>query len=73
MTTCSCPEDGLRCRKGIKPPLKLKLLQTLVIKVKPNPTFKCPLVHRKYQTKIVFNSVFVQTYPSNPCTNIFSQ
>ena len=24
-TVCSRPEDGLRCRQGVKPPLKLKL------------------------------------------------
>ena len=25
MTVCSCPEDGPRCRQGVKAPLKLKL------------------------------------------------
>ena len=24
MIVCSRPEDGLRCRQGVKPPLKLK-------------------------------------------------
>ena len=24
MTVCSGPEDGLRCRQGVKPPLNLK-------------------------------------------------
>ena len=26
---CSRPEDGLRCRQGVKPPLKLKILMDL--------------------------------------------
>ena len=28
-TVCSRPEDGLRCRQGIKPPLKLKLIDQI--------------------------------------------
>ena len=29
MTVCSCPEDGLRCRQAVKPPLKLKLVKSV--------------------------------------------
>ena len=36
MTVCSHPEDGLRCRLGVKPPLKLKLYKSTLTRVFQN-------------------------------------